>query len=639
MSLLDDAKFAQLKISGRLPTPKGVALEVIKLTQQSEISNQELVRLISSDPALCTRVIKAANALLGNTSRPIAGISDAVMVLGARQLRQLVLGISLMHDYHNGPCKQFNYKHFWIRSLLTGIAARHLAQHSRLASAEESFIVGLLSKIGRLAMATVFPDEYGSMIEQNEDQPFEELHRLQSQKFGFDECELSEAILADMNFPKLFQILVRNLEHPEGNKETEGSRNWRMAYLLNIAAFIADVCIAEKGQRGALVSKLKRQATLVGIEESSLMVIGDTCRRDWLQWSSTLGMGTLDIPPFAELMQLADIADDTGPSKGDGSATQNEYKMSVLLVEDDRSMMTLMQSLLRSVGHTVYTARNGVEALAEVELHHPQLILSDWMMPQMDGITFCRKLREREDWRDIYMIIMTAHEDINRLVEAFEAGADDYLVKPIIPKIFYARMRAGMRVAKLQHELAQEREQLLHLSKDLATANEHLHMLALTDVLTALPNRRAAMERLEQEWAIMMRGNRPLSCMMLDIDRFKLINDRFGHPAGDVTLKHVAQNLRKSARAQDVVCRIGGEEFLVICPDTEAEEAIQCAERLRKNIESTEVPNGSNSLKVSISIGVAVRTSDMQDIDELLKRADQNLYTAKQEGRNRTKFL
>lgn len=636
MSHIDESRFAQLKVSGRLPTPKGVALEVINLTQQSETSNQDIIRLISGDPALCSRIIKAANALLGITSRPIASISDAVMVLGARSLRQLVLGISLMHDHSSGQCKQFDYRHFWICSLLTGIAARHLAQHSRSASAEEVFVVGLLSKIGRLAMATVFPDEYGALIEQYKDRPNEELRGLQSEKFGFDECELSEAILADMKFPKIYQSLIRGLDHPEGNMAVEGSRNWCMTYLLNIATFIADVCIAENGQRGALISKIKRQAALVGIEEANLIIIGDAVNRDWHLWSSSLGMGKLDIPPFAELMLLADVADDTGEIEEKKTSAHDDYKMNVLLVEDDRSMLTLMQSILRSVGHTVYTARNGLEALQMVEQHHPQLILSDWMMPQMDGITLCRKLRARDDWRDIYMIIMTAQEDIDRLVEAFEAGADDYLVKPIIPKIFYARMRAGVRVVKLQDELAQESEQLLRLSKDLAAANEHLHTQALTDVLTSLPNRRAAMERLQQEWGILQRDNRPLSCMMVDIDHFKSINDRFGHPVGDETLKYVAQILRNSARAQDVVCRIGGEEFLVICPDSDADAAIQCAERLRKNVESITVPNVDGSLKVSISVGVADKTAEMIDMDELLKRADRNLYTAKQDGRNRT---
>ena len=166
MALVDEARFKKLKISGSLPTPKGVALEVISLAQQDNVSNHDIARLISSDPALSVRVIKAANVLLGNTSRPIAGISDAVTVLGMRALRQLVLGIALMLDYRKGPCKQFDYGKFWVHSLLTGIAARHLAQRTHMVAPEEIFVVGLLSRIGRLAMATMHSDAYGAMTEQ-----------------------------------------------------------------------------------------------------------------------------------------------------------------------------------------------------------------------------------------------------------------------------------------------------------------------------------------------------------------------------------------------------------------------------------------------------------------------------------------
>src|SRR5487761_2484393 len=146
MSLAEQSRYTKLKITGRLPTPKGVALEVINLTQREDFSNHEVARLISTDAALSLRVIKAANVLLGYISRPVATIDDAVTVLGARALRQLVLGIALMLDYRHGPCKQFDYGRFWVHSLLTAIAARHLAQHTRMVAPEEIFVVGLLSR-------------------------------------------------------------------------------------------------------------------------------------------------------------------------------------------------------------------------------------------------------------------------------------------------------------------------------------------------------------------------------------------------------------------------------------------------------------------------------------------------------------
>jgi diguanylate cyclase (GGDEF)-like protein len=279
-----------------------------------------------------------------------------------------------------------------------------------------------------------------------------------------------------------------------------------------------------------------------------------------------------------------------------------------------------------------------VEAIVQVEKHQPQLIITDWMMPVMDGLTLCRNLRERVEWRDIYMIVMTAQEDPDKLVEAFEAGADDYLVKPIIQKIFFSRLRAGLRVVKLQEELAADREQLLRLSTDLAEANEGLQLLALTDVLTTLPNRRAALERLEQEWALTKRGNRNFTCMMVDVDCFKSINDRYGHPVGDEVLKSVAAVLRRVARGQDMVCRYGGEEFLVICPDTDVVEGSLCAERMRQSVMASHVQSGVHNIKVTVSIGLAERKAGMSSLEEVLSLSDQHLYLAKQTGRNKIIF-
>jgi two-component system cell cycle response regulator len=141
---------------------------------------------------------------------------------------------------------------------------------------------------------------------------------------------------------------------------------------------------------------------------------------------------------------------------------------------------------------------------------------------------------------------------------------------------------------------------------------------------------------MEQEWAMTKRGNRNFTCMMVDVDHFKSVNDRHGHPVGDMVLKKVAEVLRAVARAQDVVCRYGGEEFLVICPDTDVVEATSCAERLRKNVMSLVMTSGKDVIRVTVSIGIAEKTDHMSSLDELLSLSDQHLYAAKQVGRNRT---
>ncbi|MDD5299703.1 MAG: diguanylate cyclase [Gallionella sp.] len=638
MEITENSILARLKNSGRLPTPKGVALEVINLTQREDASNHDIVRLISTDPALSARVIKAANVLLANSSRPIVTITDAVTVLGARALRQLVLGIALIADYRHGPCKQFDYQHFWTISLLTGIAARHLAAHARLAAVEEVFVLGLLGDIGQLALATVHPKEYGALLGQTKGKALEELLRQERDKFDCDHAELSKEMLADMHFPKIFQTIVRYFRQPETAKVIEGSRDWQLLHLLHLASLIADVCLANQAERGKLVTKIRLQAAHVAIETGDLIEIGDACARDWLDWLTLMNMGAVHIPSFDELLNQPDAVDATIEVPQWPHANQDDYKMRVLVVEHDRNMLVVLESMLKAAGHNVLTARGVTEAMRLAEQHHPQLVISDCLAPQMDGLTLCRKLRESYDQRNMYIIILTAQQSVDRLVEAFEAGADDCMVKPLTQKIFFARLRAAQRVVRLQEELAFDREQMLRFSKELAASNERLQRLALTDALTELPNRRFAMERLEQEWALSKRGARTLSCMMVDIDHFKSINDRFGHQAGDEALKAVAHMLRQSARTQDVVCRYGGEEFLIICPDADIDAAYQGAERLRLNVAALDFKIQGASIGLTISIGVAEKKESTASIDDLLNHADECLYSAKDGGRNQTFF-
>jgi diguanylate cyclase (GGDEF)-like protein len=638
MVVAENSVLTRLKISGRLPTPKGVALEVINLTQRENVSNHEIARLIGSDPALSARVIKAANMLLANPVRPIVGIADAVTVLGARALRQLVLGIALIVDYRHGPCEKFDYPYFWAHSLLTGIAARHLAQRARLAAAEEIFVLGLLGNIGQLALATVYPEEYGALLEQEQGSPLSGLYRVEHDKFGCDQAELSEAILAELQFPKIFQMLVHDFPLPETSKVIEGSREWRLLHLLHVASLMADVSMSGNDGRDVALAKLRAQAARAGVEEDFLVEVGDACARDWAEWAALLNMGAWHIPSFAELLAQSDSVGVAIEVPQWPRGEQSHYKMRVLVVEDDRAMLLLLEAMLKSAGHEVTVARNGAEAMRLLDQVRPQLVIADWAMPEMGGIELCRKLRETAERRNVYVTILTAQESVDKLVEAFEAGADDYLVKPLTQKIFFARLRAAQRVVQLQEELAFDREQLVRFSSELAASNERLQRMALTDALTELPNRRFARERLEQEWALSLRGERALSCMMVDIDHFKSINDEFGHQTGDDALKFVADTLRQSARTQDVVCRYGGEEFVVICPDTDIEAARQCAERLRQNVAALTLKTLAGDIHLTVSIGVAEKKEGVNSIEELLIRADERLYAAKEAGRDRVIF-
>ncbi len=176
-------------------------------------------------------------------------------------------------------------------------------------------------------------------------------------------------------------------------------------------------------------------------------------------------------------------------------------------------------------------------------------------------------------------------------------------------------------------------------TKELSIANQHLEELSLTDVLTGLPNRRHAMRRLSFLWDEASENNTPLACMMVDADHFKEVNDTYGHDKGDVVLTKLAMTLQHSVRNDDIVCRLGGDEFFIICPDTDKDGGIYLAENVRKTVSALRVPTGGKPWHGSISIGVAFRSPDMKSYDQLIKNADKGVYAAKEAGKNCVKSV
>ena len=315
----------------------------------------------------------------------------------------------------------------------------------------------------------------------------------------------------------------------------------------------------------------------------------------------------------------------------------------ILTVDDDKSITTLVSRHLSQAGYEVLTATSGEEALKILASEGAPIIITDWIMPGMSGLDLCRAIRDREEIGFAYVIILTAQTTEDQLVEAFEGGADDYLTKPFNHRELLARVRAGERISQLRQDLEGRQWEVHRINAEmsiahskLAEANEQLHRLATTDELTGLMNRREAMSRLAEAWSVSVRRQSPLACISLDIDHFKNFNDEYGHAIGDTVLRAVAEALRSTVRSGESLCRIGGEEFLVLCPDaTEAEAAIT-AERLRASVEQRVVRVDKLELAATVSLGVAERTGTMTVPDELLRIADDALYAAKGAGRNRS---
>jgi diguanylate cyclase (GGDEF)-like protein len=246
-----------------------------------------------------------------------------------------------------------------------------------------------------------------------------------------------------------------------------------------------------------------------------------------------------------------------------------------------------------------------------------------------------RALRWTSGGGRVYFIAVGDPAGAAAVQEALGAGADDYLERPLTPAALVARLYVARRVIRQQQEREMDLGDLQRYAAELAEANQRLHEAALTDSLTGLHNRRAAMEHLGREWEAATRSARPLGCLVLDIDHFKRVNDAHGHEAGDAVLQEVATLLRSVARRSDIVCRMGGEEFCVLCPNTGLEEAQRYAERLRERVQAATFEAGGAGLSVTISVGVAVRDARMHYPADLLRAADAAVYAAKRAGRNR----
>jgi two-component system cell cycle response regulator len=290
----------------------------------------------------------------------------------------------------------------------------------------------------------------------------------------------------------------------------------------------------------------------------------------------------------------------------------------LLVAESSEAIRAALVSRLGEHGYRVAQAGDGERALELVEREPPDVVLLDHELPGLDGMAVLERLREHDELAAVPVIMLTESRDRELLVEALRRGAHDYLRKPFDPGELDARVLAALRVKQLHDALLD--------------ANRRLARQALTDDLTALANRRHGARQLEREVALCVRHGRLLALARVDVDRFKSINDSHGHEAGDQVLTEVARRLAEAVRGGDELARWGGDEFVVILPDTERVGAHRAAERLRSAVAAAPIRAAGIELPVTVSVGWAHWAGDTPD--DLLARADRALYRAKDAGRN-----
>jgi len=318
----------------------------------------------------------------------------------------------------------------------------------------------------------------------------------------------------------------------------------------------------------------------------------------------------------------------------------------LLIADDDAAVLRQIRTGLANNGYNIIEAQDGTQTLTALRASQPDLLLVDIEMPGLGGVEICRIVKANQGssgFGFIPVILMTAGRGTGK-VEGLELGADDYLVKPFDMLELSARVKSMLRLKALQDTLVEQNRELDRINKELEEKRAQLEKLSRTDGLTGLINRRHFDERLAEEFTRSMRYRSPLSCLLLDIDHFKKVNDTWGHPFGDVVLKEVAAAAKRALRDVDIIGRYGGEELIALLPETAPDEAWRAAERLRMGVEAMRLTCRSGpkpeTVRCTVSIGVATFPGPgIEAAAELVQAADECLYEAKQGGRNQVRQL
>ena len=305
----------------------------------------------------------------------------------------------------------------------------------------------------------------------------------------------------------------------------------------------------------------------------------------------------------------------------------------ILIVDDYPANLRVLLDSLKTSGWKVIVATNGESALRQANFAAPDAILLDVMMPDMDGFDTCRRLKQQANTKNIPDIFMTALSDIIDKLNGFQAGGVDYITKPFDMYELTARIKAHVELKRTQEQLRQANRELQEANQGLLRYQQQLERMARIDPLTELANRRDMLERLEQEQKRSERAASVFAVILCDIDDFKRVNDTYGHDCGDAALIMIAKLLRANIRTHDLAARWGGEEFLLLLPDTDAAQAAALAERIRSAVAAMTFAHCGQLIALTMTFGVSMHRA--AGIHACLKEADLALYQGKAQGKNR----
>jgi CheY-like chemotaxis protein len=484
----------------------------------------------------------------------VATARGAAARLDPLAIRNAALAFCLPPTRAEEICLAFDLRAHWMRSLASAAAAEAIAQRFQVLDPDEAFTLGLLGRVGMLAMATLHPTEFAAILGEAEAGPPGALEAVETRVLQIDHWQAGADLMEAWGLPPHYRDAVAALSRSAAGQATElrvaGSQS-----LLGLALRMGDGIV--RGARGAPADPLVHPAP-------ELRAAHEEAEQQFRELVELCGLGPADgreTEPREPETGLSAKRIPSPPAPAPGASERIAVERTptrILVVDDDPGARHLLGLHLRRAGYDVISAGDGRAGLAAAFSDAPLMVITDWLMPGLSGLELCQALRKTEAGRRMYLVVLTSREEEDSVVEGLEAGANDYLTKPFNARILLARVQAGERVIELQRQV--DLDKLIDRKRvaQMAQLTRRLRSAALLDPLTGLHNRRSAMSTLEDAWSASSRPGGHLSVVMVDIDNFKRVNDEHGHQTGDAVLRAIAEILRNTCRRGDTVCRLGG---------------------------------------------------------------------------------
>lgn len=475
--------FKEFKATNKLPSPSGVALEILQLIQNVNVDLQEVVHAVSADPVLTGRVLKIANSAGNYQGRSCVSVMQAIQQLGLGVLSELALSLSLLDINKAGDCEGFDYNQFWSTSLLRALAMQATAQYTKAISPEEAFTVGLIVEIGQLALAQIYPQEFGECLTTNLDrvgrhsycnecyfrpdcldQSTKQLLEDERRLFSIDHHQITIEMVRDWGLP---DNIIKSIEFfQQGTFLTKDASDTaeKLAAQLHVASILAGQSSIEFG-----LSNIERFRSSVELDYDQLHDLLSHLFSDWQDWKKFLRLE----PSIAPQRRTGDSAGKNLPR--------------ILLVEDDRVQLFLLRNYFVKQGFEISTASNGDEALKNFLDFRPRIIITDHFMQPTDGITLCKTLRATTAGNAVYIMLLTAENSPELMKEAFEKGINDFITKPLNYDELNARLIGALRYTNMHKENDLEHDSIRHYAYELAAATRRIESLAFEDQLIWTP--------------------------------------------------------------------------------------------------------------------------------------------------------